>query len=87
MPTPRYEMARQAMKTDAVRRKLAEVADRKAQQAQGIAAAAGVDVPVERVSGTRPKGRPFERIQIPAAHEHGDSVTKRLRVLGQIAGR
>jgi hypothetical protein len=41
-------------------------------------------VPVEVSSGTRPKGRPYARISVPAANEYGDYKTKRLRLLARV---
>jgi hypothetical protein len=45
-----------------------------------------VDVVVQREDGTRPKGRPYARISIPAENEFGDSKTRRLRILGRVVG-
>lgn len=82
-----YDFVRQVMQSTPVRRMISQVADRKAAQAAGIASAAGVAVPIQREDGTRPKGRPYARISLPASHEHGDSKTRRLRILGQVVQR
>lgn len=81
-PDP-YGFVRDVMQSTPVRQKLDAVADRLAQSAQRVAQGESEDVPVQRVSGTRPKGRPYERVQVPAVNEHGDSKTKRIRLLGR----
>jgi hypothetical protein len=81
-----YEFVQQILQSPGVRRKLAEVADRKARQAVAVAASERVAVPVLREDGTRPKGRPYSRISIPADYEHGTSRVQRLRILGRVVG-
>lgn len=87
MATPRYLFVQDVLQAPGVRRKLRQVRDRKAGQVRALAAEEGVDVPVLLSEGTRPKGRPYARIAIPAVHEFGDSKTKRLRLLGRVVGR
>lgn len=79
-----YEWYQRVQQLPVVRRKLREVADRKAGQASLLARAEGVVVPVQVDHGTRPKGRSYSRVSIPATHEFGDSKTKRLRILGRV---
>lgn len=86
MPTPRYLFVRDASQSAPVRRKLDEVADRLARAVQAVAVDEGQDVPIQRTGGTRPKGRPYERVQVPAVNEHGDSKTKRIRLLSRAMG-
>jgi hypothetical protein len=86
MPTPNYLFVQRILQQRGVRRKLAEVADRKAAQARAIAVSEGANVVIQREDGTRPAGRPYSRISIPAVDEFGDSKTKRLRILGRVVG-
>jgi hypothetical protein len=81
-----YRFVQEVLQTRTVRDKLAEVADRKARAAQVIANAERVSVVVGREDGTRPKGRPYSYVIIPATHEWGDSKTRRLRILGRVVG-
>jgi hypothetical protein len=85
MPTARYLWVQQVAQSPAVRRKIKEVRDRKAQQAASIARAEGVTDPIITTEGTRPRGRPYARIALSARVEFGDSVTKRRRILGRVA--
>lgn len=82
-PGLRYRFVRDVMQSRPVRRKLDEVADRLAEGTQRVAVGEGEDVPVQRTGGTRPKGRPYERVQVPAANEHGASKTRRIRLLAR----
>ena len=83
MPPSRYDFVSDVMRLPGVRRKLDEVADRLASSAQRVAQGENESVPIQRTGGTRPKGRPYERVQVPAVNEHGDSKTKRIRLLGR----
>ena len=87
MATKRYELGRQVQQSPAVRRRMAEVADRIADAAQAVAVEEGVDVEVVRSSGTRPRGRAYERVEVPAVDEHGDSKRRRLRLLARALRR
>ena len=81
------EYIRQAMQHEWVRQKLAERADQVAARARHLATAAGRDSgAISRASGTRPKGRPYERVlSEDVAAEHGTAETSRYRILGQAA--
>lgn len=80
-----YEYVRQVMQSPGIRKVISEVADRKAKLAGVIAVSEGeAGIPIVRGNGTRPKGRPYARISIPAANEHGDSKTRRLRLLARV---
>lgn len=81
-----YQFVQQILQSPGVRRKLAEVADRKAREAAAVAASERVTVTIRREDGIRPKGRPYSRISIPAVAEFGDSKTRRLRILGRVIG-
>lgn len=76
-----------AMRHPSVREKLAERADAVAARARQLSAAAGRDSgAISRASGTRPKGRPYERVlSEDVAAEHGTAETSRYRILGQAA--
>lgn len=80
-----YEAAGQAMRADATRRRLAQVADRVAATVRRLAQAEDVQVTVTRSGGTRPKGRPYERVAILASTEWGASGVERRRILSRAA--
>lgn len=82
-----YLYVQRVLQSMGVRHKVAGVRDRKAREVAAMAASEGVAVPIVLSEGTRPKGRPFARISIPASHEFGDSKTRRLRLLGRVVGR
>lgn len=84
MPTPTYLYVQNILQSPGVRRKLSDVADRKAAQARSIIASERAKVTVQREDGTRPKGRPYSRISIPAVNEFGNSWTARMRILGRV---
>jgi hypothetical protein len=77
------DLIRSVMHSAPVRRKLAEVADRKARTARAIAAVEAPDVVIGRYDGTRPRGRSFARITAPADYEHGTANIARRRILGR----
>lgn len=81
---PSYEFVRDVQQQPGVRAKLREVAERKAAQAVLIAQSEGEAVPVRVEHGTRPKGRSYSRVMIPAVNEFGDSKTRRLRILARV---
>lgn len=78
-----YRQLARIEKSSGFRAKLSRVADDVAGRAEGIAAAEGVDAKIRRESGTRPRGRPYERVLADAEQEHGSSRTARKRVLGR----
>lgn len=80
-----YAAAGDAMRSQVTRRKCAQVADRIASAARGIASAEGVEVAVGREDGTRPKGRPFSRVTVGSAAEFGDQFKPRRRILARAA--
>lgn len=84
MMKERYLFIQEQLQKPGVRRTIARAADRKARNARAIVAAEGLDVTVTRTDGTRPKGRPYSRVSIPASAEFGDSKTKRLRLLARV---
>lgn len=80
-----YEAAGEALRSRAARDKCRQVADRIAATARGIASAEGVDIQIGRESGTRPKGRPYERVTARADSEWGNQFTPRRRILARAA--
>src|SRR4051794_26035269 len=62
----RYYWIQGILQSPGVRRKVSQVADRKAAAARSIIRAEKAKVAVTRQDGTRPKGRPYSRISIPA---------------------
>jgi hypothetical protein len=82
--TPDY--IREAMQHPVVRAALAKKAREKQARAEQIAASEGVELESEVVEGTRPKGRPYVRVQSRnVGQEWGDSKTVRRRILGRAA--
>jgi hypothetical protein len=84
MATPNYVYVQRILQSETVRKRLRVVQSRMASQAGAYARQAGVNVPIQLSEGTRPGGRPYARIAIPATNEFGDSKTKRLRILGRV---
>lgn len=77
---------RDAMQKQAVRDGLERTARQKQSRAESLAASEGVELESEVISGTRPKGRPYSRVQSRnVGQEWGDSKTARRRVLGRAA--
>lgn len=73
-----------AMQTAKVRAALRAKAAKKQSAAEGIAQSEGVELESRVVEGTRPKGRPYARVQSSnVGQEWGDSKTRRLRILGR----
>lgn len=87
MPNETYKKLQALQQSDGVRTKLAAVRDRIAGQVEAIAAAEGVDVDVVTSEGTRPKGRAYARVGVPAAPEFGNETTPRRRFLGRAVAR
>jgi hypothetical protein len=85
MPTARYLWVQEQLQKPGVRRQLRVAANRKARAARVLAAQDDyVDMPVMQSDGTRPRGRPYSRVAIPASAEFGDSKTRRLRLLARV---
>lgn len=87
MASAMYKQVGAVMRSPAVRRQIAAVADGIASRAQAIAnadtAEDAEDITIGRVDGTRPKGRPFARVTAPLDQEFGTPRTARRRILGQ----
>lgn len=79
-----YEYVERILQSSKVRDALRKVRDRKARAINTIAASERTTVTVTLSEGTRPKGRPYARISLPASTEFGDSKTRRLRLLGRV---
>lgn len=75
-----------AMQCKTVRDALAAKAKQKQTRAEQIAASESVELESEVVEGTRPRGRPYARVQSRnVAQEWGNGVVKRRRILGRAA--
>ncbi len=85
MPNASYAYGRKVMQSAPVRARLAQVADRIAATARTLAATEGASVQVSREGGTRPRGRPYERVLMTAADEFGTAEKPRRRILGRAA--
>lgn len=85
MPNTFYEAGKAALDARSTRAKLAQVANRIADTARALATAEGADIRIGRASGTRPGGRPYERITASADSEWGNQFTPRRRILGRAA--
>lgn len=90
MATPEVRLTETGFKTivqlPSVRAALRAEAERRQGRAEGIAAAEGVELDSEIREGTRPKGRPYARVQSPnVGQEYGDGIQERRRVLGRAA--
>lgn len=82
------ELIVEAMQSSGTRAGLKKVADRVQGRAAALAASEAPDSsPPRVVEGTRPKGRPYARVQMDdgAAQEWGTSKTQRRRILGRAA--
>lgn len=78
--------ARRIMQTDKVRAALKAKAEKVAARADVIAADEAYEVHAHVVEGTRPKGRPYARVQSDDAdQEFGTWGKKRRRILGRAA--
>lgn len=75
------ETRRKAM--EAARPKMVERRDRIAARAKSIASTEAPGAKVETSGGTRPRGRPFERVTMPANQEFGTLMEPRRRILGR----
>lgn len=79
-----HKMWLQIIQSKKVRDALAQKAEQLAAHARSLAAEERVDTKIEVVNGTRPKGRPYSRVTSSnLAAEHGDSWTRRARILGR----
>lgn len=75
-----------AMQAKPVREALRAKAVEKQARAEQIADQEGVELDSKIVEGTRPRGRPFARVQSSnAAQEYGTSIVERKRILGRAA--
>ena len=83
--TPEFIQA--AAQSEGVRKVLAERRDRLARAAEALAASEDVEGEVSTSEGTRPKGRPYARVEFDNVdQEWGTSKTRRRRILGRAAG-
>lgn len=81
-----YEFVREAMQSGAVRASLRAKADKVATRADALGSSEGVKIDAKVSDGTRPKGRPYSRVESPnVSQEWGDRDTERRRILGRVA--
>ena len=81
-----YEFIREAAQNPKTRRALHDKAVQVQRRAEGIARGDNVTLNSKVVDGTRPKGRPYSRVESPnVAQEWGSSKVDRRRILGRAA--
>jgi hypothetical protein len=81
-----YEFVQRAAQSAPVRRALAAKARRVQQRAEGLAQGEGVTLDSRVTEGTRPRGRPYARVESDnVSQEWGSSNTERRRILGRAA--
>lgn len=80
------DFIREAMQSDGVRGELRKKADAKARRVNQLGTEEGVEMEATVSEGTRPKGRPYARIESPRVdQEWGNRNTARRRILGRVA--
>jgi hypothetical protein len=76
----------EVMQSAATRAALKAKADEKARRADALGSSEGVKINARVSSGTRPKGRPYSRVESNhVGQEWGDRKTERRRILGRVA--
>lgn len=81
-----YGLIGEAMRSDAVRAGLRARALKVQGTAEGLARADDVELESRVTEGTRPKGRPYARVESSNVdQEYGSSTTARRRILGRSA--
>lgn len=80
------ELIVKAMQSRKTRAELRKMADRKARRVNQIGSAEKVEMNATVTEGTRPKGRPYARVESKRVdQEWGNRNTKRRRILGRVA--
>jgi hypothetical protein len=80
------KLIEEAMRSATTRAALRKKADEKARRADALGGSEGVQINAEVVEGTRPKGRPYARVQSEnVAQEWGSRDVERRRILGRVA--
>lgn len=80
------ELIVEAMQSQGVRGELRKKADKLAARVDSLGANEGVEMEPHVTEGTRPKGRPYARVESENVdQEWGDRWTERRRVLGRVA--
>lgn len=75
-----------AMQSTATRMALRLEAERRAARANALGSSEGVKIDAKVSEGTRPKGRPYARVESTnVGQEYGDRKTERRRILGRVA--
>lgn len=81
-----YEFIKKAAQSAQVRAALSVKARKVQNRAEAIAASENVKLNSSVRDGTRPKGRPYSRVESPnVSQEWGSSSTARRRILGRAA--
>ncbi len=81
-----YEFIRDAMQSQGVRDSLRKKADELASRVDSLGSSEGVEMETNVSEGTRPKGRPYARVESENVdQEWGDRYTERRRILGRAA--
>ena len=81
-----YRKLGEIMRAEPVRAALAEKARPLASRADSLGTSEGVDMSTRVYSGTRPKGRPFARVESDnVKQEWGSRYVLRRRILGRVA--
>lgn len=89
MVTPPLRISREfiteAMQSEGVRGELAKKATELAARVNGLGDQEGVDMDAKVVNGTRPKGRPFSRVESEqVGQEWGNRTSERRRIMGRV---
>lgn len=81
-----YEFVREAMQSSGVRAALRKKADGLATRVDAVGSSEGVAMNAKVSEGTRPKGRPFARVESDqVSQEWGSRDSERRRILGRVA--
>ncbi len=81
-----YEFVKEAAQSPSVRAALAARAAKVQRRAESLAKSEDVALDSKITNGTRPKGRPYSRVESPnVGQEFGDSITVRRRIMGRAA--
>jgi hypothetical protein len=76
----------EAMRSKVTRAALRAKAEKLANRADSLGASEGVEINARVKEGTRPKGRPYARVESDnVSQEYGDREYERRRILGRVA--
>lgn len=83
---PSYKLLGEAMRSSTVRAALKRKANEGRARVDSLGRSEGVEMNAYVLDGTRPKGRPYARIQSDnAAQEWGNRFVERRRIIGRYA--